>query len=112
MQPFLLPSSSEIPLNKVTTKLNNYVRKALANAKPQAIKNVDFDYFSYTVDWSNFPNSLMIHCHMKQDFFNQTDIEENPTLAEFSKIVQLNLLKQGIKFKDFRNNITLSASDN
>lgn len=97
-------------MNKVTTKLNNNVRKALANAKLQAIKNLDFDDFSYNVDWSNFPNSLTIHCHMKKEFFNQAHVED-AVLAELSKIVQLNLLKQGIKLKDFRKNIRLMPTN-
>jgi hypothetical protein len=88
----------------VVTKLERSVRKALASASSNAKDVAELDRFSYQVDWSNFPNSLMVNCHLSEQFQpeNLTQLEEN-----LIKIVQLSLLKQGIKFRDFRKNITL-----
>lgn len=77
-----------------------------------------FSHFSYQVDWSNFPNSLAICCHLKGLAEDQSKslldqqalllnqqallLNQQETLA---KIVQTRLLKQGIKLKNFRNNI-------
>jgi hypothetical protein len=91
--------------HKVTTKLDNNVRKALAVATIEADALSMFDHFSYQTDWSNFPNSLMISCHLQHDLAPS----ERALLQEkLSKLLQLSLLKQGIKFRDFRKNITLS----
>jgi hypothetical protein len=91
--------------HKVTTKLDNNVRKALAVATIEADALSMFDHFSYQTDWSNFPNSLMISCHLQHDLAPS----ESALLQEkLSKLLQLSLLKQGIKFRDFRKNITLS----
>lgn len=90
-------------LNNVTKKLNNNVRKALAAAALNAESLIEFDHFSYQADWSNFPSSLIISCHMKAD----QGLESTPAMeAQLSKLLQLSLLKQGIKFRDFRKNIT------
>jgi hypothetical protein len=91
--------------NKVTAKLNNNVRKALAAAAIQANAITQFDHFSYQADWSNFPNSLLITCHPHQD---QWPLDTTVIEAKLSKLLQLCLLKQGIKFRDFRKNIILS----
>jgi hypothetical protein len=89
----------------VTAKLNNNVRKALAAATIEADALSIFDHFSYQTDWSNFPNSLMISCHLQHDLAPS----ESVLLQEkLSKLLQLSLLKQGIKFRDFRKNITLN----
>jgi len=91
--------------HKVTTKLDNNVRKALAVATIEADALSMFDHFSYQTDWSNFPNSLIISCHLQHDLAPS----ESALLQEkLSKLLQLSLLKQGIKFRDFRKNITLS----
>jgi peptidyl-tRNA hydrolase len=88
----------------VVTKLENSVRKALALASSRTKDMHELDSFSYRVDWSNFPNSLMVNCHLTDQIQS-----ENLTILEekLIKIVQLSLLKQGIKFRDFRKNITL-----
>lgn len=98
----------------MTVKLNNNVRKALALATTEADKHPAFDHFSYDIDWSNFPNSLIVHCHLKSDVLqleesatNLNDLESLQT--HFSKLVQLSLLKQGIKFRDFRKNFSLAC---
>tara|TARA_R110001583_G_scaffold156326_2_gene308017 strand:- start:2034 stop:2345 length:312 start_codon:yes stop_codon:yes gene_type:complete len=95
------------PLRNVTTKLNSNVRKALATATIKAESLAGFDHFSYQADWSNFPNSLMISCHFQADhrLENTTTIE-----AQLSKLLQLSLLKQGIKFRDVRKNITIVSN--
>lgn len=88
----------------VVTKLENSVRKALELASSSTKDMHEFHSFSYRVDWSNFPNSLMVNCHLTDQIQS-----ENLTILEekLIKIVQLSLLKQGIKFRDFRKNITL-----
>ena len=46
----------------------------------------------------------MINCHLSE----QTQAENLISLEEkLIKVLQLSLLKQGIKFRDFRKNITL-----
>lgn len=94
----------ENSLNKVTIKLNNNVRKALAEVTLQAKKHPTFNHFSYDVDWSNFPNSLLVTCHLN----NHCVSNPNQELIDFSKLVQLSLLKKGIKFRDFRKNFALT----
>lgn len=105
-------------LNKVTTKLNNNVRKALAHAStlaeadPLLREEPAFSHFSYEVDWSNFPNSLIVQCYFKPaplPLEKSTTSLNNLELlhSHLSKLVQLSLLKQGIKFRDFRKNFTL-----
>lgn len=87
---------------KVTTKLNNNVRKSLAMAKTQAADLPAFNHFSYKVDWSNFPSSLIISCYLRHDLPQ----EELTVLDEkLCKILRQNLIKLGIKFKDYRRNI-------
>lgn len=105
-------------MNKVTVKLNNNVRKALAQASTQAEadplfkQTPAFSHFSYEVDWSNFPNSLLVHCHLKPASLQLEESAKSLNDLELlhthlSKLVQLSLLKQGIKFRDFRKNFTL-----
>ena len=89
---------------KVTNKLNTNVRKAIAEAKVKADSIAEFDHFSYEADWSNFPSSLMISCHLHPE---QCPADTNAIEAQLSKLLQLGLIKQGIKFRDFRKNITL-----
>jgi len=101
-----MPKSSKQSLPKknraVIAKLESSVRKALASSSTQDVP--ELDRFSYQVDWSNFPNSLMINCHLSE----QTQAENLISLEEkLIKALQLSLLKQGIKFRDFRKNITL-----
>tara|TARA_B110000438_G_C15597772_1_gene556632 strand:+ start:86 stop:436 length:351 start_codon:yes stop_codon:yes gene_type:complete len=89
---------------KVTTKLNNNVRKSIAMAQVGADLLPEFDHFSYEADWSNFPSSLMISCHLHPEHCPEdTTVIE----AQLSKLLKLGLLKQGIKFRDFRKNVTL-----
>lgn len=88
----------------VIAKLESSVRKALALASTLTQDEPKLERFSYRVDWSNFPNSLMINCHLSK----QTQGENLISLEEkLIKVVQRSLLKQGIKFHDFRKNITL-----
>jgi hypothetical protein len=89
---------------KVTTKLNNNVRKSIAMAQAGADLLPEFERFSYEADWSNFPSSLMISCHLHPEHCpaDTTEIE-----AQLSKLLKLGLLKQGIKFRDFRKNVEL-----
>ena len=89
---------------KVTNKLNTNVRKAIAEAKVKADSIAEFDHFSYKADWSNFPSSLMISCHLHPE---QCPADTTTIEAQLSKLLQLGLIKQGIKFRDFRKNITL-----
>ncbi|MGK0411644.1 MAG: hypothetical protein ACJASB_003855 [Shewanella psychromarinicola] len=91
--------------HKVTAKLNNNVRKALAIATIEADTLSVFDHFSYQADWSNFPNSLMVNCHLQH---NLAPSESALLQEKLRKLLQLSLLKQGIKFRDFRKNITLN----
>jgi hypothetical protein len=87
---------------KVTTKLNNNVRKSLAMAMTKATDLPAFNHFTYTVDWSNFPNSLIISCYLR----HQLPAEELVILDEqLCKLLQINLIKLGIKFRDYRKNI-------
>ena len=87
---------------KVTTKLNNNVRKSLAMAMTKATDLPAFNHFTYDVDWSNFPNSLIISCYLR----HQLPAEELIVLdAQLCKLIQLNLIKLGIKFRDYRRNI-------
>lgn len=100
------PSKHSLPKKNsaVIAKLESNVRKALALASSSTQDVTELDRFSYQVDWSNFPNSLMINCHLSE----QTQVENLISLEEkLIKVVQLSLLKQGIKFRDFRKNITL-----
>lgn len=100
----------------MTTKLNNNVRKALSEASIQAQEHASFDRFSYEVDWSNFPNSLLVTGHLKSDYSRSSDCDDpaenlkslDLIQSNFSKLVQLSLLKQGIKFRDFRKNFALA----
>ena len=100
------PSKHSLPKKNsaVIAKLESNVRKALALASSSTQDVTELDRFSYQVDWSNFPNSLMINCHLSK----QTQGENLISLEEkLIKVVQRSLLKQGIKFHDFRKNITL-----
>lgn len=89
---------------KVITKLEARLRTALSAATIQAQGLPDFDFFSYQADWSNFPNSLVVNCHLHRQT-SKGDIE-----STLSKILQSCLLKQGIKFRDFRNNILVTTT--
>ncbi len=75
-------------------------------ATAQADAFAAFDHFSYQVDWSNFPNSLIITGHLQ----DETLLESKVLIeTQLTKIVQFSLLKHGIKFRDFRKNIKFSA---
>ncbi len=98
-------------MSRVTIKLNNQVRKAIQQAKTSL---PDIKEIEYTVDWSNFPNSLQLNCILQPPYF----LENNHTLAPDTvafpshlKKIQQCFLKQGIKFRDFKRNLTLSYSD-
>lgn len=93
-------------MNKVTAKLNSNVRKALTSAKTLTTEISSFDHFSYQADWSNFPNSLVIKCHL-----HELPKPEDAELlaAKLSRLVQISLLKQGIKLRDHRKNIKLTT---
>ena len=90
--------------SKTTDKLNNNVRKALAQANIKALLIEGFERFSYTVEWQNFPNSLKVNCHFPSpEALKVISSEENKVVM--IKVIQSSFLKQGIKFKDVRANV-------
>ncbi len=93
--------------SKVTLKLNINVRKAITLASN---KIIEIELIEYSADWSNFPNSLKLKCHLTYDSAHTLapNIEQHTLLI---KQVQQCFLKQGIKFRDFRKNITFVYAD-
>lgn len=87
--------------SKATLKFSINIRKAIA----LVIDNTELlDKIEYTVDWSNFPNSLKMQCQLSQKRLSPvkfTDDIETKTI----KNIQLSFLKQGIKFRNVRKNI-------
>ncbi|HCM05931.1 MAG TPA: hypothetical protein DIC30_07970 [Oceanospirillales bacterium] len=87
--------------SRATLKFSLNIRKAIASASNESeiLKDIN-----YTVDWSNFPNSLKMQCLIYQKQPENIELtEENK--AKSIKIIQLSFLKQGIKFRDIRKNI-------
>lgn len=87
--------------SKATVKFNINIRKAIAAAL-ESMKLLD--NIEYSVDWSNFPNSLIMRCHLCESLLNNAKLTED-TQKKAIKAIQLSFLKQGIKFRDIRNNI-------
>lgn len=83
--------------SKTTLKFNLNIRKSITLAlnSSELIKSI-----SYTVDWSNFPNSLKLQCQIPNSFTVDQSNE-----AKTIKIIQLSFLKHGIKFRNIRENI-------
>jgi hypothetical protein len=92
--------------SKATLKFNLNIRKAIALAikESESLKGI-----SYTVDWSNFPNSLKMQCQLCQKLSISTEMGED-TEAKTIKVIQLSFLKQGIKFRDIRKNIAFELT--
>ena len=87
--------------SRATLKFSLNIRKAIASASNESeiLKDIN-----YTVDWSNFPNSLKMQCLIYQKQPENIELtEENKSKS--IKIIQLSFLKQGIKFRDIRKNI-------
>tara|TARA_B100000446_G_scaffold152870_1_gene148128 strand:+ start:176 stop:475 length:300 start_codon:yes stop_codon:yes gene_type:complete len=87
--------------SKAILKFTLNIRKAIAaiSDESEILKDIN-----YTVDWSNFPNSLKMQCLIYQKQPENIELtEENK--AKSIKIIQLSFLKQGIKFRDIRKNI-------
>jgi hypothetical protein len=107
MESVILSSSSS---NKTTNKINTNVRKALEQANLKALKIEGFVRFSYTAQWHDFPGSLKVSCHFTSNEAVQlmSSLEQEMVLI---KIVQHSFLKQGIKFKDVRNNVVFTHLD-
>lgn len=96
--------------SKAVLKLNINVRKAI----DLAIDNIEeLQKIEYSADWSNFPNSLEIECFLIQ-IIPTASVNEAEKNAENEadegvkniKMIQHCFLKQGIKFRDIRKNIT------
>lgn len=88
--------------NSVTHKFDRHVRAAISLAVDS---NPDILTINRSVDWSNFPNSLILECRLQGDpkLNNlKTSIIQQEGLA---KRIQYCFLKQGIKFRDIRKNI-------
>lgn len=93
--------------SKATLKLNINVRKAI----DLAINNIESLYkIEYSADWSNFPNSLGIICFLKNSTPGNSTLETEEEVR-FIKMIQHCFLKQGIKFRDIRKNITLNINN-
>ena len=92
--------------SKATLKLNINVRKAI----DLAIYNIEsLQKIEYSADWSNFPNSLAIICFLER-LVPSNSLVEAEEEAKFIKLIQQCFLKQGIKFRDIRKNITLNIN--
>lgn len=92
--------------SKAVLKLNINVRKAI----DLAINNIEeLQKIEYSADWSNFPNSLEIECFLIQIIptasVNEAENEADEGVKNI-KMIQHCFLKQGIKFRDIRKNIT------
>ncbi|MBL4799141.1 MAG: hypothetical protein JKY50_17165 [Oleispira sp.] len=92
--------------SKATLKLNINVRKA----NDLAINNIEcLQKIDYSADWSNFPNSLKIICFLERLVPSSSQMEAEEE-AKLIKMIQQCFLKQGIKFRDIRKNITLNIN--
>jgi hypothetical protein len=88
--------------SKAVLKLNINVRKAI----DLAINNIEeLQKIEYSADWSNFPNSLEIECFLIQ-IIPTASVNEAEEEVKNIKMIQHCFLKQGIKFRDIRKNIT------
>lgn len=87
--------------SKATLKFNINIRKAIAAAIDMIEPLVQIEY---SVDWSNFPNSLMMRCQISQPLITVVKPTEDIE-AKTIKIIQQSFLKQGIKFRNIRDNI-------
>ena len=86
--------------NNVTLKFDKHIRSAILDAIESTGQ---IDGIEYTVDWSNFPNSLKLSCH-----YRAGTEEDTPTTAQqehLTKSILRSFLKYGIKFRDIRKNI-------
>jgi len=94
--------------SKATLKLNINVRKAiqLATLEVDGLQRID-----YSVDWSNFPNSLNMNATLAQEPCANNTLSAEETDA-INKIIQRCFLKFGIKFRDIRKNISLQINQN
>jgi hypothetical protein len=88
--------------NKVTQKLERHVRSAITLATEST---ADIDGIHYSVDWSNFPNSLMLNCQLHSDGKPDTPQATIIQQDRSTKKIQSCFLKQGIRFRDIRKNI-------
>lgn len=92
--------------SKATLKLNINVRKAI----DLAVNSIGtLQKIEYTADWSNFPNSLEIMCYLVT-IAPENSADKIAQEEKIGKMVQHCFLKQGIKFRDMRKNITLKVS--
>ena len=96
-------------MTQTTNKLNLKIRKAITEATPKVCKFQGVSHLSYTVEWNNFPASLIVTC-----FLNTNDelahilaTEQNMQLM---KIIQLSLIKVGVKFRDVRKNVEFEVA--
>ncbi len=93
------------PIKNVSQKLDGRIRKAITQATTMA----SIDQLEYTLDWSNFPNSIKLQCYLLDDSSNAL-ISNSPEQALLIKYVQQCFLKQGIKFRDFKKNISFRTA--
>lgn len=86
--------------SNVTQKFDKHIRSAIFDVVKSTAQ---IDSIEYSVDWSNFPNSLRLTCQYNADTEGMA-----PSTAQqehFTKNILRSFLKYGIKFRDIRKNI-------
>ncbi|MEO9509424.1 MAG: hypothetical protein ABJG28_09565 [Nonlabens ulvanivorans] len=89
--------------SKTTQKLENRLLSTIK--KIEALLSQEFTHFkeiSYTVQYDNFPNSLLVHC----SFDNEIDLAQVKTHeVNYQKKLHQLLFKQGIVLKNSNHNL-------
>ena len=98
-------------LSKTQKKTDNNIRITLTRVCDSLLETLPgFLWLTHTVDYSNFPASLIITCV----FDTNEDIEraeKNGDAASLRKTIQAKLLKIGIKFNFLEKQIRLDSEE-
>lgn len=93
---------------KVTHKLDLNIRSSIAHAVQST---AEIKRMEYSVDWSDFPNSLALSCYHEAYDENEDTQYQIAQQAYLSKRILQSFLKYGVKFRNIRNNLQFLHSN-
>lgn len=98
-------------MRRTDKKIDNNVRKSLTAACDTALERVHgFKWLTHTASYDSFPGSLLVVC-----IFDTNEALDNVRKEEvdvyFRRLIQGNLLKAGVKFKNVQKQIRFDTEE-
>ncbi len=95
-------------MSKTAQRLNKKLLTTLALLNEEASQINGFSHISHTVQFDNFPSSLLVYCHFSEEQHLLT-AQNNHIENQLQSFLQKRLLKNGIVLKKPKNNLKLKS---